>query len=111
MDLCFVGLRIQLAGKRILGITISYSSRVDHTKLFFLRFIFFGIKLGHFAINNFFLYVTKMKAYQQKTEKFFVIKEKSLVGSTPSFHEKIKTYNFLSGGVPNTLNLYLLNHF
>jgi len=48
----------------------------DPTKLFFLCYFFFGIKLGNFAINNFFLYVTKMQAYQQKTEKFFVIEEK-----------------------------------
>jgi len=43
---------------------------------FFLRFFFFGVKLGHFIINNFFLYVTKTQAYQQKTEKFFVSEEK-----------------------------------
>jgi len=43
---------------------------------FFSLFFFFSIKLGHFAINNFFLYVTKMQAYQQKTEKFFVSEEK-----------------------------------
>jgi len=42
-----------------------------------------GVKLGHFTINNFFLYATKMQAYQQKTEKFFFSEEKSLVGSTP----------------------------
>jgi len=41
----------------------------DPTKKKFLRFFFFGIKLGHFTINNFFLYVTKTQAYQQKTEK------------------------------------------
>jgi len=51
-------------------------SGVDPTKLFFLRFFLFGIKLGHFSINNFFLYVTKMQAYQQKTEKFFGSEEK-----------------------------------
>ncbi len=49
---------------------------VDPTKLFFLRIFFFGIKLGHFTINKFFLYVTKTQAYQQKTEKFFVCEEK-----------------------------------
>jgi len=42
---------------------------------FFSVFFFFGIKLGHFAINNFFLYVTKMQANQQKMEKFFVSEE------------------------------------
>jgi len=47
----------------------------DPTKLFFL-FFFLGVKLGHFNINIFFLYVMKMQAYQRKTEKFFVIKEK-----------------------------------
>jgi hypothetical protein len=40
------------------------------------NFFFFGVKLGHFNINIFFLYVTKMQAYQQKTKKFFVSKEK-----------------------------------
>ncbi len=49
---------------------------VDPTKLFFLRFFFFGIKLGHFSIKIFFLYVTKTQAYQQKTEKFFSSEEK-----------------------------------
>jgi len=49
---------------------------VEPTKLFFLRFFFFGDKLGHFTINNFFLYVKKTQAYQQKTEKFFVSEEK-----------------------------------
>jgi len=49
---------------------------VDPTKLFFPVFIFFGVKLGHFTINNFFLYVTKMQAYQRKTEKFLVREEK-----------------------------------
>jgi hypothetical protein len=52
------------------------NSIVDPTKLFFLQYFFFGVKLGHFTINNFFLYVTKMQAYQRKTEKFFVSEEK-----------------------------------
>jgi len=43
---------------------------------FFFIFFFFGVKLGHFTIHIFFLYVTKMQAYQQKTEKFFVSEEK-----------------------------------
>jgi len=54
---------------------VCFTPRVDPTKIFFLRFFFFGVKLGHFTINNFFLYVTKMQAYQQKTEKFFVSEE------------------------------------
>jgi len=49
---------------------------VDPTKLFFLCFFSFGVKLGHFTINKYFLYVTKTQAYQQKTEKFFVSEEK-----------------------------------
>jgi len=48
----------------------------------FSPFFFFSVKLGHFTINNFFLNVTKTQAYQQKMEKFFVSKEKNLVGST-----------------------------
>jgi len=43
---------------------------------FFSAFFFFGVKLGHFTIHTFFLYVTKIQAYQQKTEKFFVSEEK-----------------------------------
>jgi len=49
---------------------------VDPTKLFILRFFFFGVKIGHFTINNFFQYVSKMQAYQRKMEKFFVSEEK-----------------------------------
>jgi len=30
----------------------------DPIKLFFSTFSFFGVKLGHFTINQFFLYVT-----------------------------------------------------
>jgi len=45
-------------------------------KTFFLRFLFFGVKLGHFTIDDFFLHVTNVKAYQQKTEKIFVSEEK-----------------------------------
>ncbi len=67
---------------------------------FFLRFFFFGIKLGHFTINNFFLYVTKMQAYQQKMEKFFVIEQKKLVGSTLGL--KVKT-NFVLGEKPEKI--------
>jgi len=32
-------------------------------------------------MNDFFLYVTNTQAYQRKTEKFFVIEEKSFIGS------------------------------
>jgi len=38
--------------------------RADPIKLFFF---FFAVKLGHFKINEFFLYVTNAKAYQRKT--------------------------------------------
>jgi len=41
----------------------------------------FNVKLGHFAICEFFLYVANMQACQQKTEKFFVSEEKSFKGS------------------------------
>jgi hypothetical protein len=54
-------------------------------KTFFSSFFFFRINLGHFTFNTFFMYVTKTQAYHRKTEKFFVSKEKSLVGSTPVF--------------------------
>jgi hypothetical protein len=65
---------------------------------FFFSVFFFGIKLGHFTINNFFLYVMKMQAYQQNTEKFFVSEEKSLVGSTPGrcrFHHQFPSVFFI----------------
>jgi hypothetical protein len=48
---------------------------------FFLRLLFFAVKLCHFTINDFFLYVTNTQVYQQKTEKFFVSEEKSSIGS------------------------------
>ncbi len=60
--------RIELVSKTTSG--------VDPTKLFFSTFFFFGVKLGHFTTNNFFLYVTKTQAYQRKTEKFVVSEEK-----------------------------------
>jgi len=55
---------------------------------FFLRFFFFGVKLGHFTINNFFLYVMKTQAYQGKTEKFFVSEEKKF-GRIDSWFQKL----------------------
>jgi len=48
----------------------------DPIKLFFLHILFFGVKVGHFTINYFFLYVTNAKAYHQKMEKIFVSEEK-----------------------------------
>ncbi len=62
--------------KAALKMLVKLTPGVNPTKLFFLRFFFFGIKLGHFSINIFFLCVTKMQAYQQKTEKFSVSEEK-----------------------------------
>jgi hypothetical protein len=53
----------------------------DSIKLFFLHFFNFADKVGHFTMNDFFLYVTNTQAYQRKTEKFFVIEEKSFIGS------------------------------
>jgi hypothetical protein len=49
----------------------------DPIKLFFLSLLFSAVKLGHFIINEFFLYVTNMQVYHRKTEKFFVSKEKT----------------------------------
>jgi len=45
-------------------------------KLFFLRFLILAVKLDHFTIFDFFLYLINIQAYQQKTEKFFVSEEK-----------------------------------
>ncbi len=50
-------------------------------------FFFFVVKLGHFTFNNFFLYVTKPQAYQQKPEKFFVIEEKKFGRIDSSFSQ------------------------
>ncbi len=48
---------------------------VDPTKLFFLRFFFFGVKLGYFTINIFSV-CNKHASLPAKMEKFFVIEEK-----------------------------------
>jgi len=52
-----------------------YFKRIDFVpesilpNFFFSVFFFFGVKLGHFNINNFFLYVTKMQAKAQFTRE------------------------------------------
>jgi len=46
--------------------------RAHPIQLFFLFFLYFGVRLGHFISNENFLYVTSMQAYQQKTEKRFI---------------------------------------
>jgi len=58
-------------------------------------FLFFGIILGHFTKNKFLLYLTNTKAYQGKTEKFFVSKEKKFyrICSWAQFHQR-STYSF-----------------
>ncbi len=38
-------------------------------KTLFSSFSFFSVKLGHFTINDFFLCLTNIQGYQQKTEK------------------------------------------
>ncbi len=40
-------------------------------KTFFLRFPFSIVRLGHFTINDFFLFATNTQAYKWKMEKFF----------------------------------------
>jgi len=65
---------------------------VDPTKLFFLRFFFFGIKLGHFTIHNFFLFVTKTQAYQRKVEKFFISEEKKFGRIDSAVHSELNTF-------------------
>ncbi len=42
---------------------------VEPTKLFFLRFFFFGVKLGHFSINNFFSVCNKNASLPAKNGK------------------------------------------
>jgi len=66
------------------GLHLNFSSQESILQNFFSSFFFFRVKLGHFTINIFILYVTKMQADQQKMEKFFVSKEKKLVGSIPA---------------------------
>jgi len=56
-------------------------SGADPIKLIFLRFLFFGVKLGHFIINYFFLYERNENAYQQKRKKSSLAKKKSFIGS------------------------------
>jgi len=47
-----------------------YSGRgVDPTKLLFLCFFFFGVKLGHFTINNFFSLCNKNASLPAKNEE------------------------------------------
>ena len=41
---------------------IASSPGLDPTKLFFLRFPIFAVKLGHFLVNTFFSYVTNTQA-------------------------------------------------
>jgi len=48
---------------------LSIHAGANPIKLFFSSFSFFGVKLGLFTINYFFLYGTNLKAFQQKTEK------------------------------------------
>jgi len=57
------------------------------------NFFFFSVKLGHFTINIFFLYVTKTEAYQQKTEKIFVSEEKKF-GRIDSRSQSYQTFFF-----------------
>jgi len=61
--------------KKSLSLDIS-QTRSRSYQTFFSRFFSSSLKLSHFSINNFFLYVIKTQAYQQKTEKFFVSEEK-----------------------------------
>jgi len=43
---------------------------VDPTKLFFLRFFFFSVKLGYFTINNFFSLCNKNASLPAKSGEF-----------------------------------------
>jgi len=46
-----------------------------------IYFFIFSVKICHFSLFEFYLYVTNTQAYQQKTEKFFVSDEKSYIVS------------------------------
>ncbi len=69
--------------------SLNFSLRSRSYQTFFIRFFFFGFKLGHFTINYFFPDVINMQAYQQKTEKFFVSEEKEFYrfGHRCQFHQ------------------------
>jgi len=55
--------------------------------------LFFGVKLSHITINYFFLYVTNVKAYQQKMEKIFASDKKSFIGSAKGqYRQNISEY-------------------
>jgi hypothetical protein len=57
---------------------IGLAPGADTIKLFFLRFLFFDVKLGYFTINYFSL--CNKHANNQKMEKFFVSEEKRFIG-------------------------------
>ena len=46
------------------------------TNFHFFGFPIFAVKLGHLVVKHFFSIVTNTQAYQRKTEKIFVSKEK-----------------------------------
>ncbi len=52
---------------------IKWTRIADPIKTFFLHF--FGVKLGHFTINEFFSICNEYKSSAGKTEKIFVSKE------------------------------------
>jgi len=47
--------------------------------------------VGHFTINEFFLYVTNAQAYQQKWKNSSIAKKKSIIGSASG--QRLKQYN------------------
>jgi len=65
---------------------------------FFSVFFFFGVKLGHFTINNFFSLCNENASLPAKKRKNSLLaKKKSLVGSSPklSYLKKNKLKNHI----------------
>jgi len=77
---------------------------------FFLRFFFFGVKLGHFTINNVFLCVMKTQDYQRKTEKFLGSEEKKFgrIDSSSQFREHFTRSLFASFHSPKNMTMRAL---
>ncbi len=78
--------------------------------IFFLLFPLIAVKLGHFTINEIFLYVTNTQAYQRRTEKFFLgsaIKSQFAEGKmniniTLENEEKFEEINPIKADIPRT---------
>jgi len=77
-----MALLTRLESKQII---INHSSR-SYKNVFFLRFLFFGVKLGHFTINDFLSISNKHTSLPAKKWKnSYRAKKKSFIGSAPGW--------------------------